>query len=370
MLKITKMLTVLLAVVALAVNATPAMARSDFMDHIGDQNWSTLLPLGLDGWGTTYGNWSRGDPTAGGQSVYIRADSVVDLDTTGWNLAGVYIETPGKTTVLSATGVLEASGSVGGLGLLSVEGGAIKTGLHRPNVEFITGSFTGGDIHQPWNHMVHVVGSGCGQDLTPTSIFLHNDDPLTKPGGFQFTLDAGGVSPLLLSSSDPIHRFGDFETSRIKIDGIENYAASPDEILPLISFTTAATDDDMPILFPEAWFDYDTNLAELIVDNTGARLKIFGAVVVVPGDLSGDGDVDIEDVGLFEMQFGSQAPGAYTADFDEDQDVDLDDFKVMRDNLGAAGSAPQGGAATPEPATMTVLALGGMLVLRRRSRKA
>ena len=94
----------------------------------------------------------------------------------------------------------------------------------------------------------------------------------------------------------------------------------------------------------------------------------------VPGDLDGDGDVDLADLGLFELQFGSQshgpAPGPpYSADFDEDQDVDLDDFVVMRDNLGAGVTAPQpAGAATPEPATLILMA-AGLPVLVRRSRR-
>ena len=105
-------------------------------------------------------------------------------------------------------------------------------------------------------------------------------------------------------------------------------------------------------------------------DHMGFRV-VSRVVTGVPGDLDDDKDVDADDMILFEGQFGSQAPGAYSADFDGDEDVDLDDFLVMRDNLGTgAGSAPPaGGAATPEPATMAVLAFGGLLIIRRR-RKA
>ena len=88
----------------------------------------------------------------------------------------------------------------------------------------------------------------------------------------------------------------------------------------------------------------------------------------VPGDVDGDGDVDINDMGYFEAQFGQSGlplpPGANSADLDADGDVDLHDLVFIRDNFGAGPAAPA--AATPEPATMTVLALGGMLVLRRR----
>ena len=100
----------------------------------------------------------------------------------------------------------------------------------------------------------------------------------------------------------------------------------------------------------------------------GFRVAKLVVVTDVPGDLDDNGTVDLADVGIFELQFGSQAPGTYTADFDGDQDVDLDDYLVMRDNFGTVAAAPAA-AATPEPATMTVLAIGGMLVMRRR-RKA
>ena len=57
-------------------------------------------------------------------------------------------------------------------------------------------------------------------------------------------------------------------------------------------------------------------------------------------------------------------------DINEDGLVDLHDLVFIRDTLGYTSAAPSPSTATPEPATMTVLAIGGMLVLRRRRRKA
>ena len=103
---------------------------------------------------------------------------------------------------------------------------------------------------------------------------------------------------------------------------------------------------------------------------SGAYL-IIGPPIVTPatGDVDGDGDVDLADVGYFEAQFGASGlplpPGENSADLDADGDVDLDDLVFIRDGFGyVTPAAPS--AATPEPATMTVLAIGGMLVLRRR----
>ena len=91
---------------------------------------------------------------------------------------------------------------------------------------------------------------------------------------------------------------------------------------------------------------------------------------VVPGDVDGDDDVDLADLGFLEAQFGmSGLPvppvDPNSADIDEDGDVDLDDWKIMRDYWGAVAEAPAGGV-IPEPATMTLLAIGGLMVLRRR----
>ena len=108
---------------------------------------------------------------------------------------------------------------------------------------------------------------------------------------------------------------------------------------------------------------------------TGDDTPFAATVTAVPGDVDGDGNVDLADVGFFEAQFGQSGlplpPGANSADLDADGDVDLDDLVFIRDNYGfVSPAAPSASSATPEPATMTLLALGGMLVPRRRRRKA
>jgi hypothetical protein len=65
--------------------------------------------------------------------------------------------------------------------------------------------------------------------------------------------------------------------------------------------------------------------------------------------------------------------GISDADFNVDGFVTLIDFAMMRGNWGTnSGGAPsvEDLSLTPEPATMSLLAIGGLMMLRRRRRKA
>jgi len=91
---------------------------------------------------------------------------------------------------------------------------------------------------------------------------------------------------------------------------------------------------------------------------------------VQDGDANGDGAVNYADVIAFNAQLGRRGPDL-TCDWIADEIIDMLDFQVLKDNMGfgAGGGAPELPASeTPEPATMSLLAIGGLLVLRRRRR--
>ena len=100
-------------------------------------------------------------------------------------------------------------------------------------------------------------------------------------------------------------------------------------------------------------------------------LRIIGDSA--PGDANGDTKVDHEDLAIFNAQFGLRGPDR-SCDFDGDDDVDLDDFKILKDQWGWGVPAPGGApapsefTATPEPASAVLLLLGLGAVIRRRKK--
>ena len=89
------------------------------------------------------------------------------------------------------------------------------------------------------------------------------------------------------------------------------------------------------------------------------------------GDTNGDDIVDGFDLAIFNAQLGLRGPGM-SCDFDGDDDVDLEDFAILRSYFGSGVvSAPDAefAAATPEPATIILLAGGLPMLLKRRRRR-
>ena len=96
----------------------------------------------------------------------------------------------------------------------------------------------------------------------------------------------------------------------------------------------------------------------------------------LPGDADGDGDVDAADYIILKTNMG-QASGAELAngDFDDDGDVDWYDLQLLQGNYGETSAGASGSTASsppsgtiPEPATLGLLAVGAMVILRRRRR--
>lgn len=82
------------------------------------------------------------------------------------------------------------------------------------------------------------------------------------------------------------------------------------------------------------------------------------------GDANADGAVNVGDLGILAANWGQSGKGWDQANFTpSDYVVDVGDLGVLAANWGWV--APGGQGAVPEPATLSLLALGGLTMLRR-----
>jgi len=115
---------------------------------------------------------------------------------------------------------------------------------------------------------------------------------------------------------------------------------------------------------------FDGMLDELTIYND---IRLPGQVYVGPkaGDINGDDGIDLADFDILLANFGEELADSGSlltlalGDLDFDGDVDLFDFDAFQGAYLAAnpGAAP---LSVPEPGSLALLALGGLLIGRRR----
>lgn len=92
------------------------------------------------------------------------------------------------------------------------------------------------------------------------------------------------------------------------------------------------------------------------------------------GDINLDGRVDTDDASILLTHFGKCSYSWEKADFNGDYSVDTDDASILLENWTnvyvANGAEELQAASVPEPATLGLLVLGGLALIRRTRRNS
>ncbi|NQU76220.1 MAG: PEP-CTERM sorting domain-containing protein [Planctomycetes bacterium] len=116
----------------------------------------------------------------------------------------------------------------------------------------------------------------------------------------------------------------------------------------------------------DSWLKaFDGVIADVRISNIALTPDQF-FLCPLYGDLDKDNDVDIYDWVIFQVNFGTASGMAWEdGDFDGDGDVDVFDWTLFQPNYGTSRAW---GISIPEPATLSLLTLASMALIRRRHR--
>jgi len=291
--------------------------------------------------------------TTDGNSIASSTNSKIRLDSEGtWTVTGDAIAY--EHFLVNGTLIVE--------GLIKCNNRALH--LYGGSTLVVNGSMQSGSY--ALNAVAGATVKGTGTILTatavqdggtiapgdPTGTLTIENNGCTIAGTLAITIDGDSYSTLAVGGTLDISA----ETSTLEI--IETSAGVGDMVIA--TYTTLIGD----------WFETVNGLPDgWAIDygyNDGTAIALTGGTPTLPGDANGNGYVDDDDLAILLSNW-EQDPGTITTwalgDFTADTDVDDDDLAVLLGNWTGPGP---GGAAVPEPATLALLGLGGLSVLRRR----
>ena len=117
--------------------------------------------------------------------------------------------------------------------------------------------------------------------------------------------------------------------------------------------------------------DFSANLATRTwYDGLGYAL-VSNVIPILAGDFNGDMIVDVDDYTVWRDNLGAGDETSINDNGDQMNGVDLADYDVWKNHFGDSATPPGGGsgAAVPEPSTGLLLSLAAGLISLRRGRR-
>jgi hypothetical protein len=171
---------------------------------------------------------------------------------------------------------------------------------------------------------------------------------------------------------------GLLQVSIFTAPGVPSFSPQPGDIFEILSAGGELTGDfaafDLPFIAPITGVGLFA-FPDFIVD--AYFVAAFSTAAAIGADFNGDGIVDDTDLLIWRSNLGN--PGG-PGDANGDGIVNGADFLIWQMQVGGpgmgagsgaiAGSGGIGGGAVPEPASMALLAIGGLLALAFRRRQS
>ena len=344
-------------------------AKTQYIGYVGTGNFSqsggTNIVTDL-----FLGQYAGADGTydlAGGSLGTLWSQNV------GYTGRGTFNQSGGTNLVRFALYVGEYAGSDGTFNLsggLLTSGGSTILG-YDGNAHGVM-NITGGSLAAT-GPMILALGTSSTAELYVAKAATIQAGNLTINSGsgrstkVSMELDSNGHS--LIGASGTVSLAG-----ALNVQGLNGYRPNQGDTFALITSTSMSG----------TFASITSNIAgQLLLDPNnpaGGYWSIFrGAAVgtnyvvtfqgAMAGDATGDNKVDSGDFGAIARNWEQSGKTWYDGDFNGDGVVDNTDFGAVARNWGSTGLAPSAApldAPIPEPATLVMLALSGLSLIRRR----
>jgi len=337
---------------AVALMAVSAFGQSDSFDGAApDQFWGFTNATGAEELWTPAGGPVPNPPGPGDQTYTVSFGSAATLSgaVTDGMIAGLLYDSSYQPVAYTG-GSVEVSGVLNSAGTAHTSEPAL-IGFVQP----VTGGF-------------NAYGMGYSPEGKEVTLFAYSGTQYYKLAA----LDMSAYAPNTLMDI-PVSctlQINVVSTSAVSLVGFASVEGNPVGMLAATagvtvpSFPEGSEAGDIPVIsYGAVGFVVNAKDATGIsgtVDNFNAEV----ADALLTADFNFDGIVDVNDLSLLAANYGGTGKTLLQGDANFDGIVDVNDLSLLAANYGSGtSSAP---VAAPEPATMSLLAVGALALIRRR----